>query len=207
MLKKMYELGYLDLDKVILDTYKDIGIKPTDAIILIKMLELDRLNEPILTSSIARKTGLCISDVQDSLVNLMNKKIYEIYLDYSKGVGEEKYNFNQLFRILEETFKDNIGFEKDSTVMKRVMDLVEGELKRNVTPIELDMIRSWLDDDKFNEDDIRRALLEVVSSGRVNIKSINRSLQKERSKCLGEAPKLKDDERSGLLKLFNEMKN
>jgi len=203
----MYELNYLDLDKIILDNYKDIGIHPIDAIILIKMLELDKLNEPILTSSIARKTGLCIAEVQDSLVNLMNKQIYEIYLDYSKGVGEEKYNFNQLFRILEENFKDSVTVDKDATVTKKVMDLVESELKRSVTPIELDMIRSWVDEDKFSEDDVRRALLEVVTTGRVNIKSINRSLQRERSKCLGETPKLKDSERSGLLKLFNEMKS
>lgn len=207
MLKRLYELGYLDLSKVILDNYKDIDINPTEAVILIKMLELDKSCEPILTSSIARKTGMTTVDIQNSLVVLMEKNLYEIYLEYDKGIGQEKYNFNQLFRILEEIFKQKITPEVDATDMKVVMDLIEGELKRNVTPIELEMIRSWLDTDKFTVLDVKNALVEVVSSGKVNIKSINRSLQKERNKSLGETPKLKDTERNGLLQLFNTMKS
>lgn len=177
MIEKIYNLGYLKTEKILLDNYLALDMTLLEANITLIMLELTASNKPVLVSDLIKKTGLESNEVQNILSHLIEKQICDLYIDYEHGLGEEKYSFSGLFMKFEEYFRSFNNTCDNTNVIKRVIDLLEGELKRTLTALELEAVSSWLNNEGYTYDDIKSAVLkQTFSAGRFSIKNVNRYL-------------------------------
>lgn len=176
MLQKMYELGYLDFRRLILDHYMEFGISSLDAVILIKLLELYLEKRNIKTNDLVSQTGLNSSVVQESLNNLMNASFYEIYIEYKNGIGDEVYSFAPFFEKIRSFYSQEDKRDVSTNEMSEIIMLIEQELKRPLTPLELNIVSEWLNKDVYDYMDIKTALVECVKINRVTFKNIDKHL-------------------------------
>lgn len=179
MLKELYEKGYINYNDIILDNYKALGISEKDALVLIKILKLYEKKKNIKTSEIVQLTTLSLEEVQESLNHLLDLEYYDIYMNLINGKGEEFYNMHPFFMKLERFFSTTEEASMDKTEIENVINLLEQKLCRNVTPMEMHAINSWIFDDKYSPESIGRAINNLALEGKLTFKNIERKLLNE----------------------------
>lgn len=101
----------------------------------------------------------------------MKAKIDEMSIEELSEIAE--YTFNALRNI-----KDQVPMEKVEKGQKgdALYPLFEKELGRLLSPMEIETLNMWIDQDKYDETLIKHGLREAVISGKLNIKYIDRIL-------------------------------
>lgn len=204
MIEKLYEEGLLDYNKLIIQNYKALELNEVDAIVLIKILDLYKKNKNIRTSKIISTTGISKKDVENSLARLIEKNIYEIYIEYKNGIGDESISLDPLFKKIADIFSDEPNDEDESEI-KLTIKLIEGELKRPLTPIEFNVISEWFSLDGYNFENIKKAVVESVKANRVTFKNIEKELLAEKKSKLTPSKKINSKTADALNKIYNMM--
>lgn len=200
MLKKLFEDGYLDLDKLVLDKYTSLNLQAVDAVVLIKMLNLYKQGKKIRLSAIVKETQLPRPTVENSLINLQNNNIYKNeMISNENGVFEEKVNLDSFFALVESLYKEETRLASLGSLQETV-NMYESEKGTPVTPQELSILEGFINNDGFTVQDINKAIIEAVKANKVTLKFIEGVLFKGRSKSLSSDQKEKS---SSLNKLYN----
>ncbi len=200
MLKKLFEDGYLDLAKLVLDKYTSLNLQAVDAVVLIKMLNLYKQGKKIRLSTIVKETQLPRATVENSLINLQNNNIYKNDLiSNENGILEEKVNLDSFFSLVESLYKEESRLASLGSLSDTV-SMYESEKGTPVTPQELSILEGFINNDGFTVQDINKAIIEAVKVNKVTLKFIEGVLFKSRSKSLSGEQKEKS---SSLNKLYN----
>lgn len=174
MLKKLYEEGFLDYKSLLINKYNNLGITEVDLIILIKMLDLYKINKKVRTSKIASETGFSKSRVEESLDNLVTKGLYNLdFVENDRGMNDEVINFDPLFDKLELIFSSISDIEVEDS-LKDVISSYESEVFRPITPQEYNTFLDWLKNDHFKDTEIIWAIKKASDSKRVNLNYIEK---------------------------------
>ena len=121
-----------------------------------------------------------VNDVYTQLHNLIEKKILKIEtIVNQQGQKTVSYSFDFLYQkldsLIDEEKKEllNVSAEKDR---QKIFNAFQVEFGRDLSPIELEMINGWIEEDKYKTDLILLALREAVLSQAYNLKYIDRIL-------------------------------
>ena len=96
-----------------------------------------------------------------------------------QGQKTDSYSFDFLYQkldsLIDEEKKEllNVSAEKDR---QKIFNAFQVEFGRDLSPIELEMINDWIEEDKYKTDLILLALREAVLSQAYNLKYIDRIL-------------------------------
>ena len=118
------------------------------------------------TDDIKEKTGLSEEDIVSNFSSLLNKKYIELDVSNNNGVVSEKIKLDPLYDRL--VFNKKVEKNSDD-----IYSLFENEFGRTLSPMEFEMINSWLDKG-IEEDLIKKALKEAVLNGVRNFKYIDK---------------------------------
>ncbi len=122
---------------------------------------------PVLDSDdIKNKLGLSDEDVVENFSSLLNKKYIELDVSSDNGVVTEKIKLDPLYDRL----VMNINTEKNNS---DIYSMFENEFGRTLSPMEFEMINSWLEKGN-SEETIKNALKEAVLNGARNFKYIDK---------------------------------
>lgn len=161
--------------------YKELNIEDEEALIIIHLLafHMEGNNFPTPNDLMSRLT-MSNHDMTTRLQRLMQKGFLEI----TRAVDEsgklyEKYSVYPLWERIMQLIE--MKEQKQSAVDLRqeegeIFRLFEQEMGRLLSPLELEKIGSWLDEDKHSPALIKEALKEAVFASKMSIRYIDRIL-------------------------------
>ncbi|MEJ6348470.1 DnaD domain protein [Holzapfeliella sp. He02] len=185
----LYQQGFSSISQALLNYYNKINVSDLELIVLLQ-LEKYRQNGNFFPSNndIHQHTNLSAHDVGQILQSLVSKELIEIIQTTDKvNKIETQYRLDNLYQKLVDYIDNNICESESETEevlmepdnqdgLSYVMRQFEIEFGRLLSPIEREMIQSWLLEDNYNQEVVILALRESVLSQVYNFKYIDKIL-------------------------------
>ncbi len=172
----------LDFSKTLIDKYTYIGLEETDTILLIKLKKVmdakNNLNDTV--KLISQSMSISESEVNKRIALLIAQEY--ISIDLNKGI--EEYSIDPTIKRLANVLENEDAKEEKKEVendLKKTVAFIEKETGKIISPSELEIIKHWIDVDKFTFNEIKDATLECLKNKQTAaIKYIDMFLNKNR---------------------------
>lgn len=176
MIYKLYEKGYFDYYRFIVDEAKLLSLTCDESIILIKILDEYNKSKKYSVDNILNGLNMSNDKFDLALTSLMDRGFFEIYLDYdSNGIGEEFISLKGFFNKAKDLLESNPNEINDELTM--INNLVKDKLNRILTSKEIEIIAALVLEDRYTINDFKRAckLLEDKKKN-INIRGLAQAL-------------------------------
>ncbi|MFZ3588694.1 DnaD domain protein [Bacillus sp. DJP31] len=175
-----YEQGSIAIPKLLLNNYAKLGLNESEFILLLQVHSyIESGNSFPTPDEIASKMTLSVNTCSELLRRLLQKGFLKIEDNESEGIRGERYSLQPLWeRILLLFFQET---NEEDKVDKRKLEsklysLFEQEFGRALSPMEIETLSIWLDQEDHDPILIKAALRESVLSGKLNFRYIDRIL-------------------------------
>lgn len=181
LLMQWIEAGQTEVPTLLLKYYRKLGLS-NDELVLVMQLKshMDRGDYFPDLDGIAQAMDISKNNAFKAVHQLMQKKLLSIETKQDdKGVTEDAYSLTLLWEKLmvlmkqKETVAEVKQEEKDE---KNLYSIFEAEFGRPLSPIEIDSLIMWTEEDNFSAELIQLALREAVLSQVYSFKYIDRIL-------------------------------
>lgn len=163
-------------------SYKDLGLNDQQFLLLLHLHQLRQEGSSLPSpEQISRRMSASKQECSKILQELMNGrfiKISEVTEETGQVIEEEislQPLFEKLYELKGEASLDNVQ-ESDKQVEGKLFETFEIEFARPLTPMEMEMISMWLDEDAHDPALIEAALKEAVISSKLNFRYVDRIL-------------------------------
>jgi len=174
MLEKLYELGYLNLEKLILDNYKELNINEKEAIILIEFTRsYTKYDGNVYEDKLASKLHLDTNEVSNIIARFLELNILDCSYIITNGVGQTHYSLTPLFEQIEKILSSSKE-NNENTV--EIISYLESKLLRNLSSAEMDKVLLWKEDNITLEDVIKSVEKLTLSNTSITILKLEKSL-------------------------------
>ncbi|ANZ99992.1 DNA replication protein DnaD [Carnobacterium divergens] len=181
ILQSWLKAGNTSISNLLLKHYHKIGLTNNELILVIQLKSL--MDEGILfpdTQEIAMRMNESTDGVFHGIHQLIQKKVLAIETDKTAdGKTQDAYSLTQLWDklalLLIKTETETVKVEEVQNE-KELFQQFESEFGRPLSPIEIETIGMWLDEDHYPIDLIELALREAVLSQVYNLKYVDRIL-------------------------------
>lgn len=176
--------GSTSISNLLLANYSKIGLQEQEMMLIIHLLYFQSKGNffPSITELEQR-----MSYSTEEIMKLLQRLVRQGYIfieefdDYGKI--SEKYNLLPIFLkviSLEERNFEVSAIEKDTknneAKISNIFKSFEQEFGRPLSPMEIELINTWLDKDKYSDEIIIYALKESVYANKLNFRYIDRIL-------------------------------
>lgn len=181
LLQKWLKAGDTTVSNVLLAHYNEVGLN-TEQLVLVLQLKsfIDAGNDFPDTEIISKRMQITSSDVFKLIHELINKKLLVIETGKNQdGKTRDSYRLDLLWNKLTLVISQQENqqrVEKQHLSEQELFQLFEAEFGRPLSPIEMQTIGMWLDDDHYAIELIELALREAVLSQVYNLKYVDRIL-------------------------------
>ena len=180
MFKHLIQKGYVNVNKLLLENYHNFGLNELEFVILLKLFEMLKNNQvTISVSALAKKTSMSLNECSNVLNGLFNRGLVTLDLETTKqGKTKESFNLDECIKFIENYFYNEMKSKEitdNQDEIKLIIELMEQTLKRQITPLELQVVVEWSQKGETKED-IQKALALAVGAGKLNIKYIDSCL-------------------------------
>lgn len=143
MIKELFEMGYLNMEKIILSEAKNLDISPLETVVLIEIMNSYKRNRRIDKSVIMINLRLTVHEIDEILNNLLEKSLYEIYISYEGNKGEEYVSLDNLFKKIESSIITPSILRIDSEI-EEVIQLLQIKMNKILSANELEYVKEWV---------------------------------------------------------------
>lgn len=172
----------MSISKLLLSQYYQLGLNETELVLL---LQINRFAEEgnYFPTPFELAQSASFSEEQSQI--MLRKLVQKGFLTIEKNNQEnapisESYSLLPLWEKLYEPNTPAISTEEEN--VGSIFILFEQEFGRPLSPFEIEMINSWLDEDNINSSLIKAGLRESVLMGKLNFKYIDRILREWKRK-------------------------
>lgn len=175
--------GNTSVPNLLLDNYKSIGVTDPELVVILHLLYFQGKNNFFPSIALLEeRMSLSRDKIMETLQGLLKRGFIAIDegLDEKTGLIYEKFNLESLYvkllsyldqRADQATIKENNRTKKDNFV--NIFKVYEQEFGRPLSPIEIELISSWLDKDQHSSELIVYALKEAVFSNKLSFRYID----------------------------------
>lgn len=183
-------LNQILIPKALLEKYTFLGLNETEVMVILQLLRfLQERNEFPTPNDLSSYLTIDEKGCSNILRKLIQKNFLSIeQLENEDNLITEVYSLNPLWESLfkeEEEEKEKVNSHEDGTIFI----LFEQEFGRPLSPFEIEMINTWLDEDEIAPALIKAALRESVLMGKLNFKYIDRILRDWKKKGINTVEK------------------
>lgn len=146
--------------------YKKLNIDIDELIFIIYLINNDENFNP---KKISSDLNFSLQDVMEIVNSLVSKDIISLELKKINNIRNEYINLEKLYKKLAFQL---IEVEKEEST--NIFDIFEKEFGRTLSPMEYEIINSWID--VFKEETIILALKEAIYNGVSNLRYIDKIL-------------------------------
>ncbi|KND62515.1 DnaD domain protein [Candidatus Phytoplasma phoenicium] len=181
MLKTLYEENFLDIEKLLLQEYKNINLDLQELMILLFLFQSYK-NKTFSSLNLAKKTNLSKNDVEAILERLIKKNFFSLSQEKKNNIIFEIFNLDNTFSKLEEFFltkeKKNQEKQKNHQIIETIENLekLKGQF---LISYELEMVKSWYLEKKFSHEEIIQTIDNAHSNHKKSLHYIERMLNYE----------------------------
>lgn len=161
---------FINFPKVLFTSMKDFNLSISESYVLIQLWYLI-YNEKITVSD-EDLVILLISD-ENEILEILAGLISKNCIGYSENNGKMTYNLEPLIETL---FKEDNNKVIQQVGKGKVFANFEGEFKRPLSPIEIDLIDEWIEEKAYPENMILEVLKVAVSNAKLSFKYIDHIL-------------------------------
>lgn len=197
--------GVIDFNSLILEKYANIGLNEVELVVLIKLN--NAINSPNQTS-LEKLPELLAETMQltkEEIANVLVELIEEKYIDLKENKGLVTYDLNQTYQRLANILDDNeieIEAMSKENDFKKIVNKIEKEFNIIVSPLDLEIIKHWINNDGYDYDKIDCAILECLKHKKYGVKYVNEFLRKNKAVI---DTKVKEEDKEELQSLFNSV--
>jgi DNA replication protein len=163
----------INIPRKLLTHYTDLNLMENDLVVILQIIRFQTNGNlfPSITE-ISQVMSLKEHEIAQILRNLMQKGFILIEQHKENDIIFESYSLEPLLKKLYESDQK----ERKSVMENNLFILFEQEFGRALSPIEIEMINHWLDDDQLSPALIKAALREAVLMAKLNFRYIDRIL-------------------------------
>lgn len=178
MLKELFEKGYINYEKLIVDNAKALSLKTGEILVLFKVIEQALAKKTLNVNEIKESLVITKPKLEACLARLMERSFYEIYISYENGEGHEYISLDCLYDKINAILQTGIIPTDELT---KANEVLQKALNRVLTASELDILASLINDDKYTAKDIDSAVSYLESINRnITMKSLAQALNKDK---------------------------
>lgn len=178
--------GTVTIPHLFFKFYPALNLNETEAMLLLHLMtfvEKEKKEFPTI-EEIQQRMAAKPEQVIKALQKLLKEEWITIdeEIDPITQIQYERYNLNGIMKKLAAVWADQLKEELSkqrgsaSGSGKDIFSIFENEFARPLTPMELETISGWLDQDEYKEELILMALKEAVFAGKVHFRYIDRIL-------------------------------
>lgn len=170
----------VDFRYLLLDHYKKLGLSEKELAVILMLDHLLKQGNTLITADmLSLKMSIRTKDIDNILVGLLNKE----YIAYVSEGKTMRTSIEPLRKILYQRFqmaltkdRQNLLSADRAATLSRLYAYFEKRLNRALSPLETDLINTWLDD-AYDEEMIEAALEKAISEGKRTLKSVDKRLR------------------------------
>lgn len=163
---KLLQEKIIAIPSVLLTNYKKLDLTAEELLIIIYLINNE--DKSFNPKRISEYFSLKLAFVLELINNLCDKGILKINIKKKGHVREEQLDLEGLYQKLAFLLIKDDNKVENSTIF----DQFEKEFGRTLSPIEYELINSWLENS--NEEIIKLALKEAVYNGVTNLRYIDK---------------------------------
>lgn len=206
-MNRYYDLlknNFLDFNRILLEKYHQLQLNELDVVILMKLNSyLIQGAKTVSFDRLVSTMSATEEECSNRLIDLVNKGI--ITMELSKETGKETYSLDELYRKLSfiiDGDDEKIDKEEQKKWIKTTINDLERELKKILTPLEIQMVNKWYIDYHYQYEEVCEALLETLKVRNRGLNFMDRHLYKQQQKVL-ETVEIKDNIQDMFSKVYN----
>lgn len=179
--KALFKSGITSVPTLLLQHYREIGMTNTEFLIYLQIKSFsDRGVSFPATEVLAKSVGVSDNELFQTLHTMIAKHLMQINTVQQKGqLAKDAYDFSQLYEKLSTYVSQQQQQRVDQQVdtdRDAIFQQIEEEFGRPLSPIELQSISKWLDEDHYSASLIQLALKETVLNQVYSLKYMDRIL-------------------------------
>ena len=175
MLKELYQIDCLNIEKLLLTKYNELNLNEKEVIVLNLLFAQSKASQTVDLAHITKKSNFSLSEVSSIVDSLIQKGLITLEIAIIRNREKEIINIDQTFKKLEEIF-DNQKQANKAEVIKNdisfIVETLEKEFGRNLSPIELNVVKEWFSLD-VSKQMILDSITEAVKCNKFNLKYID----------------------------------
>lgn len=186
--------GTVSVPHLLLRSYSKLGLSEVEVMLLLHLIAFigNEKKEFPTPEEIQSRMSIAPDRVIATLQKLLKDEMITIDqgFDQVSGIQYETYNLDPLYEKLAEVWiaEKTMKLEQEKTVQfstnavspaqggRDIFTIFEKEFARLLTPMELETISHWIEQDRYKEELILAALKEAVFAGKVHFRYIDRIL-------------------------------
>ncbi len=172
LMEQLRNDNHYTIPKYVLTYAKDLNLDMNSLLLLIYLI--NNSNNPIFDyKGISKDINLNEEEFYNSITSLKEKKILSIEMVKNEaGILEEKINIDSFYDIIFSKMLEDKSMDEGNSDL---FDLFEKEFGRTLSPMEYEIINSWVES-KIDKGLIISALKEAVFNGVNNLRYIDKIL-------------------------------
>lgn len=190
LLQKLMDSGILDFDRLVHSTYKSLSLSEAEAMFLIALRKrLSGGQGRLDPSALAETFKTPLEDIYRMLDKFMQNGLLTIEIAKNEnGKETEAVRLDQASAKLMNEFEKAVLLEQSrmekqfATIEEAVVDLIETNFQKQLTPLEIEIIDKWISEDRYDFLSIRAAVLDALKANRTSLSYVD-SLLLKRSKA------------------------
>ncbi len=193
LIMKLLDDGVIDIQKLFLSNYQSIGLGETGAFIAIELYNRSKKGERLLNpEKLSKDLGIAVDLVAPVLESLMKQDLLSIEMVTGpNGKEHETYNMNKaIVKILAEIERKmaatSVAPKVYATTVEELVDIIETGFQKQLTPLEVEIIKKWVNEDRFDLLEIRKAVLDAVKANKHTLSYVDTLLVRRKSRAKGE---------------------
>lgn len=175
-MKRLIRNNIVDFTELVLNNYNKLGLDETDAVIIIKLSYLLNKNINFINpKQLSEMLSISPQTTSKRLNNLMDRGFVKIKLAKdARGKETETFDLDHIIlRILKEDFE-----QKEHTNEHELISLFEDEFQKILSPLDIQIITKWIEEEHYTKDQIKEALFKAVKANRKSINYVDGILLK-----------------------------
>lgn len=191
LLESINNENHYTVDKLVLNKAKEMNLDVNSLILLIYFL--NQKNKEIFDyKKIIDDLNFNEKELLDSISSLKEKNILSIYMEKNEsGILEEKVDISSFYDII---FSKLLESSEEKTKEQDLFDCFEREFGRTLSPMEYQIINSWLEQ-RISNELILAALKETVFNGVNNLRYVDKILYEWNKKGIKKVSEISKNER------------
>lgn len=196
--QRYVQAGHTSIANYLLDHFREVGMTTDQLLVFLQLRRyMDRGQKMPEAEDIADHLGWDKQRVYQILHELIANKLMTITsVPDAQGQKQDAYDFRLLLEKLSQlavqTTKQEVK-QAETTDRATVFNQIETEFGRPLSPLEMESINQWLDDDHYRPELIQLALKEAVLSQAYSLKYMDRILLNWEKKNLKTAAQVQRD--------------
>ena len=208
IIQRLFKKYQMPIDNIIFKEYRRLSLTQDEAWVLIELLKASITKDGFKKIKLVEQSEFSEEKIDKILHSLLKKGFILLKLvSDNKGKQKEVMDFENAFLKIENLLINDSKEEDLKINRSNIEDVVkrlEASFQKPLTSVELEIIKSWYGDKKYNQSDIIQ-MIEIVSKRtNPNIYKIDKELSLLENNF--EIPKVDKKTEDEILKIFNAIK-